>query len=180
MEGIYSNVAQGGTLTRYADVIGVPFYYVRRYISTNPDFEKLYQDALKDRAEWVREVVLDQLNMIATFNAADLFDADGSLKSIDDWSDAAKAMVSGIEIADIWDGKGEDREKVGELKKVKLLDKLKSIDMIGKNQKLWSDPKDDSKGLKLEDILALATKGRETPSLPQPSTIAPGEQDVTL
>ncbi|GAH07496.1 unnamed protein product, partial [marine sediment metagenome] len=49
-----------------------------------------------------------------------------------------KAIVS-IETEELFDGKGEDKKSIGTAKKIKIHDRLKALEMLGKHLKMFTD-----------------------------------------
>jgi phage terminase small subunit len=79
--------------------------------------------------------VLRRLVAEANANLKDIFAADGTLKPVEEWPEIwLTGLVSGIEIAEIWardkDGK---RVQIGVTKKLKLADRIRRIELIGKH-----------------------------------------------
>jgi hypothetical protein len=79
--------------------------------------------------------VLRRLVAEANANLKDIFAADGTLKPVEEWPEIwLTDLVSGIEIAEIWardkDGK---RVQIGVTKKLKLADRIRRIELIGKH-----------------------------------------------
>lgn len=86
-------------------------------------------DRTKINADYVlhRHHDIDQLDII------DILDDNHGLKPISDWPKAWRISVSGIEIAELFEGRGEDREHIGFLKKIKFPDKIKNLELLGKH-----------------------------------------------
>ena len=108
-----------------------------------------------------REVLLE-LHRMLTANVADALDERGCLKSIHDMPLAVQRMIASIEVEEIFAGKGEDRQEIGRLKKVKFWSKEKGAELLGRHLALFNDK------LKLEggDDLAeriLAGRNRQAP-----------------
>lgn len=92
------------------------------------------------RAEMVAAARLDAQDVLARLkdeveaDIADLFDAEGKLLPVGEWPLVwRRGLVSGIEVEELWEGRGKDREQVGTLRKIKLSDRLKRIELIGKH-----------------------------------------------
>lgn len=65
---------------------------------------------------------------------ADLMEEDGRLKKVHDWPLIwRKGLVAGLEVEELFEGRGESREQIGRLHKVKLSDRVKRIELIGKH-----------------------------------------------
>ena len=56
---------------------------------------------------------------------------------IKDIPKAVRKAISGVEVEELFEGKGEDRVHVGTLRKVKFWDKVKSWELLGKHLKLF-------------------------------------------
>ena len=86
------------------------------------------------RTEITADWVLTRLGEEATADLNDLFDSSGRLRPIHEWPLIwRQGLVSGVEVEELFEGRGEDRENVGRLHKVKLSDRIKRIELIGKH-----------------------------------------------
>lgn len=78
--------------------------------------------------------VLSRLKNEVEADIADLFDDEGKLLPVWEWPLVwRQGLISGIEVEELWEGRGEDRVQVGMLRKVKISDRLKRIELIGKH-----------------------------------------------
>ncbi len=81
-------------------------------------------------ADWLLKRLADE----AVADIADLYDENGGLKPVDEWPLIwRQGLVSGIEVEEIFEGRGEDREHVGRVRKLKLSDRIKRLELIGKH-----------------------------------------------
>jgi len=81
-------------------------------------------------ADWL----LTRLAQEAEADLADLYHSDGSLKSVHEWPDVwRKGLVAGIEVLEEFAGSGQDRVQIGWVKKVKLADRVKVKELIGRH-----------------------------------------------
>ncbi len=81
-------------------------------------------------AVWVLKRLADE----ATANIADLYDENGDLKSVHEWPLIwQQGLVTGIEIDALFDGQGEGRKQIGVVKKLKLSDRIRRLELIGKH-----------------------------------------------
>ncbi|CAN7306550.1 terminase small subunit [Phyllobacterium sp. LjRoot231] len=68
---------------------------------------------------------------------ADIYDDDGNLLPMRDWPMVwRRGLVQGIEIEEIFEGKGKDRVSIGFAKKIKISDRLKRKELIGRHTKV--------------------------------------------
>ena len=105
--------------------------------------------------------VLKRLAEEAVADLGDLMAEDGSLKPIHEWPLIwRQGLVAGIEVEDLFEGRGEDREKIGRVHKVKLSDRIKRIELIGKHVGVQAF-KDRLEVDVSEDLAAVLSKARE-------------------
>lgn len=82
--------------------------------------------------------VLKEIERIALMDPADAFDKDGhSLLNIHDIPEDARRCISGIDVEELWEGRGQDREQVGVVKKVRFWSKPDSLNMLAKYLRMW-------------------------------------------
>lgn len=86
-----------------------------------------------------RVKILKELELLATVNMAEALNEDGSMKKVSEMPLAVQKALSGIDTQEIYEGTGQDRVYVGDLKKIKLFDKTRSLEMLGRHLKLFTD-----------------------------------------
>lgn len=109
-------------------------------VAARPKVQKLIREELDARASRLRitaDRVLGKLAQMALGDPRNLFEEDGSLKLVSAWGDDEAAMIAGFEVAEIFDGEGAQRHAIGLLKKVKLVDRRASLELLGKNLRLF-------------------------------------------
>lgn len=92
--------------------------------------------ALAERSKRVEvdaDYVLKRLAEIDKMDAADILKDDGSIKPVQDWPPIWRQMISGLEMTELFEGRGDQREMVGILKKIKWPDKVKNLELIGRH-----------------------------------------------
>lgn len=107
-----------------------------------PEIAAAIAEARKTVAEKLgitAERVLTEYARIAFLDIRRAFDDDGRLKDIHSLDDDTAAAISSIEAEDLYEGRGESREHVGRLHKVKLSDKKAALDSLAKHIGLLSD-----------------------------------------
>ena len=112
-------------------------------------------DARSAKVDVNAETVLRELLLIATSDLRKVFNEKGSLLPVDQWPDDIAKSISGVEIEDLFDGHGEDRVQVGYTKKVKMWDKPKALELIGRHLKLFTDK------IEIEGDLSIAESMRK-------------------
>jgi phage terminase small subunit len=92
---------------------------------------------LKEKNQTRNEVKLDEvlenLAKYLRFNIKSIVNSNGTLKSFDDMTDDEAACIQSFECTEIYKGSGEDRQAIGTLKRVKLVDKLGTADKFLRN-----------------------------------------------
>lgn len=90
-------------------------------------------EKLKIDAEWILQRLVDE----AEADLADLYDDKGDLKPVEQWPEIwRKGLVTGIDVEVLFDGFGNDRRQIGTVKKIKLSDRVRRLELIGKHIKV--------------------------------------------
>lgn len=110
------------------------------------------------RTEITQDRVLQELAKLGFFDIRKLFDDSGKPLDITGLDDETAACIAGLEVMDVYEEAGEDKEFVGYVKKYKLSDKLKALELLGKHLGMFKDKVELSGGLdtektKLDDLL---------------------------
>lgn len=111
----------------------------------NVKVEEYIQERMKDRekrTEITQDMVLKELAKVGFFDIRKLFDDSGKPLDITGLDNETAACIVGLEVMDIYEGTGEDKEFVGYIKKYKLSDKLKALEMIGRHLGMFKDKMD--------------------------------------
>ncbi|RJT41996.1 terminase small subunit [Mesorhizobium waimense] len=81
-------------------------------------------------AAWVLKRLADE----AVADIADLYDDEGQLLPVHDWPLIwRQGLVQGIEVEELFDGFGKERQRIGTVRKVKLSDRIRRVELIGKH-----------------------------------------------
>jgi phage terminase small subunit len=81
--------------------------------------------------------VLKRLAAEAEADIADIYDDHGNLLPVKQWPKIwRQGLVQGIEVEELFEGRGEDRVQIGVLRKVKLDSRIKRTELIGKHVKV--------------------------------------------
>lgn len=103
------------------------------------EYLRIEKDKLFNSLDITKDRVLTEIGRIALSDVRKLYTEDNSLKKIGDLDDHTAAAVSGVEVEEIFVGRGEDREHVGNTVKLKLWPKDKGLEMLAKHFKIFSD-----------------------------------------
>lgn len=84
------------------------------------------------------EVILE-LKRIAMVDIGKAYANNGELLPMHEIPKHIRKAIAGVDVDEIWDGYGEDREVIGHTKKLKMLDKVRALELLGKHLKLFTD-----------------------------------------
>ena len=108
---------------------------VQEYISKK-------QKEIEKRTEVTQDMVIKELAKIAFLDIRKLYTENGQLKNVADIDDDTAGAISSLETLEEYEGYGDDREKVGDTQKVKLLDKTKALELLGRHLGIFNDKLD--------------------------------------
>lgn len=90
-------------------------------------------DKRSERTGIDSDFVLQELAAVWNADICDIIDDLGQFKPVSEWTPIWRKMITAADIQELFDGFGKEREKVGEVVKVKFIDKLKSLELVGKH-----------------------------------------------
>lgn len=85
------------------------------------------------RARISADYVLLRLREIDELDLADIMEDDLSLKPLSSWPKPWRQFLSGVKVAELFEGKGDKKKIIGVLKSIKWPDKVKNLELIGKH-----------------------------------------------
>ncbi|MDX0262422.1 terminase small subunit [Sinorhizobium meliloti] len=102
-----------------------------------PSIKAAVEDALAKRSEETRidaNWVLQRLAAEAEADIADLYTETGALKPVHEWPKIwRQGLVAGIDVEELFEGYGEERQQTGFVRKIKLSDRVRRLELIGKH-----------------------------------------------
>lgn len=118
------------------------------------DYVQKRMDERSQRTEITQNMVLQELAKLGFFDIRKLFDDDGKPLDISMIDDDTAACIAGMDVLDAYDGSGEDKEFIGYIKKYKLSDKLKALELLGRHLGMFRDKVELSGEVKTENPYA--------------------------
>lgn len=97
------------------------------------------RQARQERTEITQDMVLRETAKLAFFDIRKMFDKNGKPLDISELDADTAAALVGLDVQDVTDNDGD---YVGFVKKYKMADKLKALELLGKHLGTW-EPKDD-------------------------------------
>ena len=109
------------------------FGWVSKSKSTKPHVLAAIREALAERSERLKieaDWVLQRLVLEAEADLAALYAEDGTLKPVDEWPVIwRKGLVTGLDVDQLREG----GEQIGTVTKIRMSDRIKRIELIGKH-----------------------------------------------
>lgn len=93
----------------------------------------------EQRTEITQDMVIKELAKIAFLDIRKLYTENGQLKNIADIDSDTAGAISQLETLEEYDGYGDDREKIGDTQKVKLLNKTKALELLGRHLGMFKE-----------------------------------------
>ncbi|WP_458722889.1 terminase small subunit [Pseudomonas brenneri] len=101
-----------------------------------PQIAQAIKEAMDSRNQRVQinaDYVLNRLVEIDQLDVLDILRDDMSFKPLSEWPKGWRQYLVGFDIAEMFEGQGEDRSMVGLMKKIKWPDKVKNLELLGKH-----------------------------------------------
>lgn len=102
----------------------------------NVSVQAAIQERIKERGERTKidaDYVLRRLAEIDQMDVLDILRDDMTLKPVSEWPKVWRQYLSGFDLAEMFEGAGEDRAMVGITKKLKWPDKVRNLELLGKH-----------------------------------------------
>lgn len=154
IDDVYGNIANGGDLITYCKMHDIRYSDLRSWLLEGKGRGQRLAEAEHARTEWSRNRVLNELRLIAYVDLREAFTESGDLKKPKDWPDSIARALAAVDVDDIFEGTGKDREHVGYTKKIKLLNKMEALKLIGQELGLFVQKHKVEMVDKLEDLVA--------------------------
>lgn len=111
-----------------------------------------------ERIEIRADDVLREILALATVDVTRAFDDEGNLRPLSEIPEDVRKAIAGVDIEALYSGRGDTREQIGTLRKLKFWDKNKALEMLAKHKELLTEK---LKVTGTVDIAERMRKGRE-------------------
>lgn len=149
IDDVCDAIANGLTLSKYCNQHHLEFGSIRRWINSNEEYRKKYQDALVCRDDWAVGTTLSMITDIAGFDPKSVHYESGGIKPIHDWPEEARAALEGL-----------DYGKEGEVSKVKFQSRLKALELLGRTLGIFAEKVKTDNRETLSDLVLEANRRR--------------------
>jgi hypothetical protein len=153
LQAICDHVTNGGTLPNLCQQLKLKYNNTITWIYSDPDRAMLYEKALAARGEWFIQSILNELKDIALADIRLAYGPDGNLLPPDKWPESLARVVQAVETEEIYDGRGDERKFVGNTKRLKMWDKLRALELLGKNMRMFKEQVEHTGTLSLEQLV---------------------------
>lgn len=161
------HIASGGLLLDFVESHGVLYGDVKRWIDADPTRKELFTQAMSHNQDLKTEKLLRELARAGFSDIRKLYDEKGNLKNVADLDDATAAALNSIEVFEEFEGFGRERHQIGVTKKIKMIDKLKALELYGKTFAAYTEKVQANLNLSLEDIVAASWEPKKEEPKPK-------------
>lgn len=139
MNKIFKHLSAGGTITDYCKLVGQPYAELVAWMKADADRWEMYEQGKRARQDWLFERVLQEYKSISTLDIRRLYNSEGGLLPVNEWPDDVAPAIAGVETFEVYEQVDGERVPVGETKKIKTIDKAKTLEALGKYLRMFAD-----------------------------------------
>jgi phage terminase small subunit len=118
---------------------------------------KFLQEQRRRRYEVTNDNIIRELSFVAFLDIGDFLYDDGTPRELSDIPEEARRALATVSVEQLFDGRGERRRLIGNLKKIGAVSKAKALELLVKIQGLITEKHEHSAS---EDLASLLTKAR--------------------
>lgn len=179
--GLLEHMAHGEPELDYCKKVGVSFADMQDFIRKDKERLSLYQHATVLYEQWFVIRIMQELKLIGLMDIKEAFNPNGTLKAIEDIPEAIRRTIGGIEIQETFendDSEPSGKRWTGYLKKIKFIDKIKSLELLGKKLNMFADKIQVSGSVELRHTVDQFDLDERLKMLRMPRTTIPTTQQA--
>jgi phage terminase small subunit len=100
------------------------------------------QAARSQRTEIDQDYVVARMVEIDQMDVLDIMTDDMALKPVSQWPRVWRQYLSGFDLAEMFEGSGDERVLAGIMKKIRWPDKIKNLELLGRHLGMFKDKLD--------------------------------------
>lgn len=147
-------VSGGGSLIDLAQSWDIRYNDLAKWLNADKERAMKMAVAVDAGNEWLRNALLREAELIARFDIRKVYNEDGSIKQPKDWPEEIARAIAAVEVDELFEGAGKERQQVGWTKKVKFWSKDRMIETLGKQVGLFNPVQKHHVSTSLEDLVA--------------------------
>ena|ERR1035438_3574836 len=118
-------------------------------------------DKINKSLDLTPERIKRELARLCYYDPRDFWNENGTAKAMHEIPEDARRAIGGFECAELFEGNGEARSQVGYIKKFKLMDKGRALELAARVQKLLVDRVEITGLDELAEVLAGARRRKQ-------------------
>jgi phage terminase small subunit len=98
--------------------------------------------SMQQRSERIKidaDYVLKRFHELEAFNFAEIFNAEGEVKPINEWPESARRSITSFEVKEEWVGSGDQKKLTSTISKIRIESRVKALENIGKHIGFYPD-----------------------------------------
>lgn len=102
------------------------------------------QQARSQRTEITQDRVLREIASLSFADIRQLFDSNGRLRSVHELPDDVASAIASVDSYEEFAGSGDERRRIGEVRKIKLWDKVSALTLLAKHLGMLTEKREIS------------------------------------
>ena len=141
MPDVIDRLANGEMVLSLCQSLGIKYSELLGYVTADSVRSAHFTAAVKAGEGWLIQRLSQELHNIGLHDISQALRPDGTVKDIADIPEGLRRTIAGIEVEELyeWDAEAKEKVYVGRVKKIKLIDKTKAIEMLGKKLDMFID-----------------------------------------
>lgn len=164
LRDICDYIISGGTVVEWCRTHDVPYNEIYPWLIAEPHRREKLDAAVVMRGEFLSDLVVRNLRMFADLDWGKAYDEKGNLLPVPNMPEDLRRALHSFELAELFEGRGEEREHVGYTKKIKGISPDKAVELLGKYRKMFVDRVEHSADATLEELIGASMQPEEQPA----------------